>query len=416
MIPNIQVLRVLLYNHQIGTLTHLPGDKNLFTFDESYMQNPSRPILSLSFKDTLGKLITNIRITQTRLPPFFANLLPEGLLRDYLAKRANINPLHEFSLLATLGQDLPGALTIEAINDTEKSFLFKKTTLRNEKKKEIPLRFSLAGVQLKFSATEKTNHGLTIPTDGIGGGWIIKLPHTTFQGVPENEYAMMELARKIGIDVPKTVLLPINQLHGLPQGFENLGDNVFAIKRFDRTNNGESIHIEDFAQIFGVYPEKKYKNASYRNIAEVIQSEVGEVGVVEFIRRFVFNALIGNGDMHLKNWSLIYKEKTKAALAPAYDFVSTILYLPEDKLALNFVDNKDFESLTLEQFKRFAAKTKLPEKLILDTVQETVQLFSETWKTAQELPLSKEVYNSILRHLKTAPLWNANSTQVTQKF
>ncbi len=416
MIPNIKVLRVLLYNRQIGSLTHLPGDKNLFTFDESYIQNPSRPILSLSFKDALGDLITNTRITQTRLPPFFANLLPEGLLRDYLAKRANINPQHEFSLLSTLGQDLPGALTIEAINDTEQSHLPKEEILRNEKKKEIPLRFSLAGVQLKFSATKKTNHGLTIPTDGIGGGWIIKLPHTTFKGVPENEYAMMELARKIGIDVPKTMLLPINQLHGLPYGFENLGDKVFAIERFDRTSTGDGVHIEDFAQVFDVYPEKKYKNASYRNIAEVIQSETGEVGIVEFIRRFVFNALIGNGDMHLKNWSLIYREKAKASIAPAYDFVSTILYLPEDKLALNFVDNKDFKSLTLDQFKRFSAKAKLSEKLILDTVQETVQSFSEIWKTAEELPLSNEVYNSIVKHLKTVPLWNSNSTQVTKNL
>jgi len=228
---------------------------------------------------------------------------------------------------------------------------------------------------------------LIIPADGIGGGWIIKLPHTTFQGVPENEYTMMELARQVGIDVPETILLPINELQGLPKGFERLGDYVFGIKRFDRTENGDRIHIEDFAQVFGVYPEKKYKNASYRNIAEVIQGETEEAGLIEFIRRFVFNALIGNGDMHLKNWSMIYKEKNKASLAPAYDFVSTILYLPEDKLALKFVDNKDFESLTLDQLKKFTAKALLSEKLVLDTVKETVQAFSEAWKTVKDLPV-----------------------------
>ncbi len=277
--------------------------------------------------------------------------------------------------------------------------------LKSEKRNEIPLRFSLAGVQLKFSAIKKNNHGLIIPADGIGGGWIIKLPHTTFQGVLENEYTMMELARQVGIDVPETILLPINELQGLPKGFERLGDYVFGIKRFDRTENGDRIHIEDFAQVFGVYPEKKYKNASYRNIAEVIQGETEEAGLIEFIRRFVFNALIGNGDMHLKNWSMIYKEKNKASLAPAYDFVSTILYLPEDKLALKFVDNKDFESLTLDQFKRFSSKALLSEKLVLDTVQETVQSFSEAWKTVKDLPIKEDVYNAIVKHLKTIPLW-----------
>ena len=186
MIPDTRVLKVLLYNRQIGTLTHLPGDRNLFAFDQDYIQNPSRPTLSLSFKDKFGELSTNIKITQTRLSPFFSNLLPEGELLGYLAKRANINPQHEFFLLWALGQDLPGALTIQSVDGYELPFQGDTARLKSEKRNEIPLRFSLAGVQLKFSAIKKINHGLFIPADGIGGGWTIKLPHTTFQGVPEN--------------------------------------------------------------------------------------------------------------------------------------------------------------------------------------------------------------------------------------
>ncbi|MES2198816.1 MAG: HipA domain-containing protein [Chlamydiota bacterium] len=407
MTSEIKVLKVLLYENQIGTLTHLLGDKNLFTFDQDYIQNLARPTLSLSFKDTLGDLITNVKTTQTRLPPFFANLLPEGLLREYLARRANLNPLHEFSLLWVLGQDLPGALKIQASDNKELPFQTKSSNLTVDKKKETLLRFSLAGVQLKFSAIEKTNHGLTIPSNGIGGEWITKLPHTVFKGVPENEYAMMELARKVGIDVPETKLLPIAELEGLPQEFSHLGKYVFAIKRFDRAEHGRSIHIEDFAQVFGVYPEKKYKNASYRNIADVIRSEIGEPGIIEFIKRFVFNALIGNGDMHLKNWSLIYKEKNKASLAPAYDFVSTLPYLPGDQLALNFVDRKEFSSLTLDQFKRFAEKAMLSEKLVLSTVEETTDAFTDSLKTINDLPLKEDVHNSILTHLSTLPFWKS---------
>jgi len=416
MTPDIKVLKVILYSRQIGTITHLPGDKNIFSFDDEYIQNPSRPTLSLSFKDISGNLITDIKTTKTRLPPFFSNLLPEGLLREYLAKRANLNPLHEFLFLWALGQDLPGALTIQSVDGSILPFESGTSKLKSDKKQEVPLLFSLAGVQLKFSATQTSNHKLVVPTDGLGGEWIIKLPHSAFSKVPENEYSMMELARRVGIDVPETQLLPTSQLQGIPKAFSQLGKNVYAIKRFDRTETEDKVHIEDFAQIFGVYPEKKYKTASYRSIARVIWSEIGEPGIIEFIKRFVFNALIGNGDMHLKNWSLIYKEKNKPSLAPAYDFVSTIPYLPEDKLALNFIDNKEFSSLSLDQFKRFAAKTDLNESIILNTVEETVHAFSKAWKTTKDLPLEKEIHRSISKHLKTVPIWSNNQVQVSKKF
>lgn len=403
--PDIDLLRVLLYNKPIGTLTHLPGDKNLFAFDEDYINNPSRPTLSLSFKDILGDLITDIKVTGTCLPSFFANLLPEGALREYLAKRADIDPQHEFDLMRVLGEDLPGALSIQPVNIRE--LPAKVVNLKSQKKEKSLLRFSLAGVQLKFSAV-KSGKGLTIPAHGVGGGWIVKLPHAEFPGVPENEYSMLKLAKMVGIDVPEIALYPIEKLKGLPTELQQRGSYVFAIKRFDRTPGGDRIHIEDFAQVFGVYPEKKYTSASYRNIAEVIWRETGEAGIVEFTRRFVFNALIGNGDMHIKNWSLIYKDKKTASLAPAYDFVSTILYLPNDNLALNFLDSKDFESLTLAQFKRFAGKAQLPEKLVLDTVQETVDAFAKAWKTVQDLPLKEDIQKAISRHLKNIPLWKAN--------
>jgi serine/threonine-protein kinase HipA len=141
----------------------------------------------------------------------------------------------------------------------------------------------------------------------------------------------------------------------------------------------------------------------------VIWRETGEKGLIEFVRRFVFNALIGNGDMHLKNWSLIYTEPMKAALAPAYDFVSTIPYISKETLALNFVDSKDFRSLNLDQFQRFADKGHFPEKLIMNTVKETVQAFSEAWRTIDNLPLENRLKELIISHLKTIPLW----TQLT---
>lgn len=401
---DINQLQVFLYDKPVGTLTHLPGDLNLFVWNQEYLEDPLRPILSLSFRDQIGELIPQIPMTRTQIPPFFSNLLPEGLLREYLAKRANIHLRHEFFLLLMLGQDLPGALRVQAANDLQMVQSSSKA-LENKKKKGGAFRFSLAGVQLKFSAIKNHEKALAIPSNGVGGHWIVKLPHSIFRGVPENEYTMMELARRIGIEVPETALVPVKEIEGMPKELDRLEELAFVIKRFDRTDDGKAVHIEDFAQVFGVYPEKKYDKASYRNIAEVIWKEAHETGIVEFIKRFVFNALIGNGDMHLKNWSLIYREKTKASLAPAYDFVSTILYLPEDLLALNFMHSKEFSSLTLDQFKRLCSKVNIPERLVLDTVQETVQAFSENWKRVGDLPLKKELREAINYHLKKVPIY-----------
>lgn len=152
---------------------------------------------------------------------------------------------------------------------------------------------------------------------------------------------------------------------------------------------------------------KKYGHASYRNVAEVIWAEIGEQGIVEFIRRLVFNILIGNGDMHLKNWSLIYPDGRTPALAPAYDFVSTIPYIQDDALALNIINTKGFSDITIDLFSRFAAKAKLPKKLVLDTVTETVELFAQQWRHASDFAIDQHVKKTIDKHLKTLPLWTA---------
>ena len=135
---------------------------------------------------------------------------------------------------------------------------------------ETVLRFSLAGVQLKFSGVMEATGGLTIPAEGVGGSWIVKLPSMQFNGVPENEYAMLELARRMGIDVPEVRLVPLNEIAGLPEDLARLAGHALAVKRFDRTDKGGAVHSEDFAQVFGLYPERKYERASYRNIAEVL--------------------------------------------------------------------------------------------------------------------------------------------------
>jgi serine/threonine-protein kinase HipA len=208
------------------------------------IENEKRPTLSLSLKDPFGALITKFRPYNMVVPPSFSNLLPEGPLRKYLADRAGVKPSREFFLLWMLGRDLPGAVTVhpaegdDAPPDDEQAAVEARPNA---------LRFSLAGVQLKFSAFKNDGKGggLTIPAEGTGGSWIVKLPSQQYSGVSENEFSMMTIARMMGMDVPDMQLVDLDAVNGLPQGVGELRGQALAIKRFDRTPEGP-VHIEDF--------------------------------------------------------------------------------------------------------------------------------------------------------------------------
>ncbi len=402
--PDVSMLNVRLYGEEIGTITYVGAEKTLFAFSDAYVENPERPTLGLQFKDGFGELITDFRPYKIKLMPYFSNLLPEGHLRRYLADKADIHIDREFSLLWVLGQDLPGAITVvpaygEDWPDEAHNVLEGKTA---REAAEDAMRFSLAGVQLKFSAAQSASGGLTIPTTGVGGNRIVKLPSREFPNVPENEFSMMSLARLVGINVPAIGLIDVRSIGNLPDGIEKIGQQAFVIERFDRNDDGSVTHIEDFAQVFNVYPENKYKKASYRNLLSVIASESDQDDVAEFIRRLTFNVLIGNGDMHLKNWSLIYPDRQNARLAPAYDFVSTIPYIANDKSALTFSRTKEFTGFTLDELAHLSAKANLPRKLVIDTAKETVALFMERWETEKiNLPMHQDVVETIDKHLAT---------------
>jgi len=381
----LTALAVNLHGRRIGVIHRLAGDKQFLTFEQSYIDDPARPTLSLSFKSQTGGLLTSFRPVHRRLPPFFSNLLPEGHLRTYLAEQAGVNPEREFFLLAALGADLAGAVTVAPF-DLESDRLQEAALAEHgaeesgeSDSRRNTLRFSLAGVQLKFSAVAETSGGLTIPAQGIGGAWIVKLPSARFAAVSENEFVMLELARAIGIAVPRTRLVPVSSVHGLPQGVASLADNALAVERFDRGPDGRRIHMEDFAQVFGLFPDDKYKSVSYANIARVLWAETGEQGTHEFVKRLTFSVLIGNADMHLKNWSLLYPDARAPVLAPAYDFVATLPYLPTDKLALTFGGSRSLEKITLDQIRRFASTAGLAVMPISRIVRETAEVTVAAW-------------------------------------
>jgi serine/threonine-protein kinase HipA len=130
-------------------------------------------------------------------------------------------------------------------------------------------------------------------------------------------------------------------------------------------------------------------------------------GAIEFVRRLVFSALIGNGDMHLKNWSLIYPDRRTPALSPAYDLLSTIPYIEgEDTAALNYSRTKKMAELSKDELAHLAAKARLSEKLVLDTARETVVRFREVWAAEKSnLPMAKKVADAIEAHAPKIELY-----------
>lgn len=399
------VLEVWLNQTRVGSITNLPCDQNLFVFEESYIRAQDRPLLSLSFYDENRELITEPEQFRTKVPPFFSNLLPEGRLREYLSELAGIKDVREFFLLWLLGADLPGAVIVQdadgrAVPANEQG----NEEIREQRDARV-LRFSLAGVQLKFSAIGAPGRHLAIPAEGRGGSWIIKLPSPRYPLVPENEYSMMKLAAAVGIDVAEVGLVPTGEVGGLPREFAGDTANSLYVRRFDRTPEGARIHMEDFNQIYRQFPHDKYKHYSYTNMARDISTFLGTEATTEFIRRLVFNAAIGNADMHLKNWSVLYADGRTPSLTPGYDFVSTIRYIEDRKMALSVAHEKDTKLLDRALLERFAEKAGLPKHLVVETAMDTAEKTVRAWsKISSSLLLEEQARAKIEEQLRYMPL------------
>lgn len=374
---------VYLYDQLIGRL-HRRDDLTRFAFEKDYWHDPNRPILGLRFEDNpRGKYQGNMRLT-----PWFSNLLPEGRLREWIAQARRTSIEREMELLAQVGHDLPGAVRVLAADRMIPVELTGNGSSRAEKNdiKESLWSFSLAGIGLKFSMLAQGDR-LTIPARGERGDWIVKLPDPRFPGVPQNEFAMMSLAKAVGIDVPVIRLVHRDEVEPLPDQVWSGQDRLFAVKRFDRGPERELIHIEDMAQVRGFYSDDKY-NGNFETVGSLVYRRHDVEALREFARRLAFNILIGNGDAHLKNWSLIYRDPHVPTLAPAYDLVATFIYRPPvegpENMALRFGGSKRFEDVRLSTFSRLDER--LGAKADLgDVVETSVDQVVAEWPQAAEL-------------------------------
>jgi len=205
-------------------------------------------------------------------------------------------------------------------------------------------KMSLSGVQPKASIVlnQKTKY---IEIAQGNGTHILKPTPAEYPELAEIEDLCMSLAEHLEMDVPPHAVLPMAD-----------GVSAYVVKRFDRLPDGSKLHKEDMAQLLELPSTAKYE-ASLEKVGKAIRRWCSHafLDLINFYERVLFNFVIGNGDMHLKNWALLTLPQPEGRfirLAPCYDFVSSRLYIPnDDESALtihgrrNRIQRSDFEAL-----------------------------------------------------------------------
>jgi serine/threonine-protein kinase HipA len=399
MMNKVSILEIWLGQTLVGYLSGFQGGKNTFTFDEHYINlEKDRPTLSLSFLD--DKQLKLPYVSNQALPSFFSNLLPEGDYRSYILNLLKLKSSDEFKLFKALSGDCPGNIIVKSEDILHNNTI----TINSEPPTEIKkssIRFSLAGVQLKFSLRMK-NGRYTIAS-GHPGNVIVKMPSSIYPHLPENEFSMMQLAKAVGIIIPEIQLIPLKTFED-SINIKHLNNQLaYVIQRFDRFGQDGRIHCEDFAQALGIRPFRKYEAANHETIARIIIALFpnGMIQLEQFLTRVFLNILIGNTDAHLKNWSICFEDGKHPSLAPAYDIVSTLEYLDNQELALNFCKIKNFYEITENTLVKFAERINTDKRFILNIAEKVVTNANELWpQLLRELPISIHSRNALRLHWK----------------
>lgn len=403
----VAALRISLHDTTVGYLAGYEEGRNILTFDRHYVAMPplARPTLTLftALPERASHFFQKPLVTRQKLHPLLSNLLPEGAMREHLAQQLKIHPDNEFPLLAYLGEDLPGALKATPVDphDIPSSALIGRTSTLAVPidVAYTPAHFSLAGVQIKFSM--KARDGRYLYKDGDShGDWIIKTPSTLHQHVPLNEYTTMSLASLIGIDIPEISLIELDRIDNLPS--IPLPDERYAygIKRFDRGEHGQRIHTEDFAQVFFEYARNKYDRHNYEEITRKLKEETlhRPDNIRQITLRLLANILLGNGDAHLKNWSLIYRDKRQADLSPAYDIVFTRAYMGDERdLALNMGGVRRWYETSLSTFDAWADASGLNRRFIGRMVKQAIEQARDLWPEALAQSPMPQAHQKLLK-------------------
>ncbi|MCK9640207.1 MAG: HipA domain-containing protein [Prolixibacteraceae bacterium] len=229
-------------------------------------------------------------------------------------------------------------------------------------------KMSIQGFQPKLSAILNIKDGLFVIVDK-GGRYILKPQHHIFPELPQNEDLTMRLAASIGVEVP---------LHGLI--YSKDGSLNYFIRRFDRKGQKDKIAVEDFAQLAGLSRDTKY-NFSMERLVNLIDHycTFPAVEKAKLFKLVLFSFLIGNEDMHLKNYSIIIRND-KVELSPAYDLLNSSIVLKGDieEIALSLKGKK--RNLNRNMLVNYFGKERcnLTDK-VTERILETIQAKLPTW-------------------------------------
>ncbi|MFA7243308.1 MAG: type II toxin-antitoxin system HipA family toxin [Sulfuricellaceae bacterium] len=301
----------------------------MFSYAPSWLEAPNAmplaPGLPLENRDFLGNAVM----------AFFENLLPEGQVREFLAKSFHLSPENVFGLLARLGGDTAGAYAIlpaGTLAGAKAHYLEISREAIHEwlAEKGVPLtlhapdsRMSLSGAQDKLTVLIDADGKFYLPKGDAPLSHILKPAISYRQDVPHsavNEAFVMALAGRVGLNVPEV-------------RFDDYL-NAAIITRYDRERlpSGEMgrLHQLDFCQLLDMPSSKKYESEggpSFKQCVDVIRMHSSQpaVDIKRVIEWCAFNVIVGNMDTHAKNLSMLYEGK-KVSMSPFYDLVATSVY------------------------------------------------------------------------------------------
>lgn len=248
-------------------------------------------------------------------------------------------------------------------------------------------RTTLSGVQRKISidlAFERGSLRLVIGR----GSFIIKPQAQTFPEVPQKELVTMRMAEQVGIDVPPCGLLRLRD-----------GTLAYIVLRFDRTSDKRKLRQEDFCQLAEKSAKDKYEGSAELCI-RLLRRYASEplVDVLRLYRVLVFSWWAGNGDMHLKNFSLLTGEDGLHRLSPAYDLLCTRLAIAGDQLALPVGGKRD--GLTRQDWLALARYGQVPERSAERVLATIAGSLEPALRLVDTSPLSdpfKQAYGELLQ-------------------
>ena len=403
----MEKLDVFLLGERVGVLESDRG-KLTFHYLPEYLRKADAAAISYSLPlqpEPFGPAVTSV---------FFDNLLPPDVVRKRLGKILHLSRHNIFGFLKAIGGDCAGAIALYPPSGTETADASAPTfrELSDEEAAQIlmdlpkrPLnigkeegfRISGTGAQDKLIACVKEGK-IILPLYGAPSTHIIKPPVAAYHDSVFNEFFCMRLAQTMGLPAPECEILTLKDVP------------YYCVTRFDRQiTDGEvrRLHQEDFCQLCSVDPEKKYENEGGPTIPQCFQlikkMRLGTEGQIDFLRRVIFNVLIGNGDAHAKNFSVLYRGKN-IQLAPVYDLLCTEIY---DSLAhetaMSIGGETSFAGITRESFSKMARECKIRPELVMSLIDEMLEKITVASKSlASELKRQhpSSVYAEICRVIK----------------